>query len=263
MWDVVNEATHYGRPGPRERAPILTKAIRDMGVGPYLRKAFASARKGNPDTTLLINDYRTDMGYAAKVLDELTDDANKPLYDVIGIQSHQHGGAWPTKQIWEVCERFAKYGKPLHFTETTFVSGKPGWELKKRSKDPNFKWESTPEGEKRQAAQAVRFYTVLFSHPAVEAITWWDFTDQGSWQGAPAGMLRADLTPKPMYEELKKLIKGKWWTRAEADVADDGQARFRGFFGDYRITSGTGDEQRTGTFSCSKQTAGPILVHVK
>ncbi len=263
IWDVVNEATHYDRDEPKKKAPKLTEGITKIGVGEYIRRAFKAARKANAKATLVINDYRTDPAYAEKVIAELVDEKGKPLYDVIGIQSHQHGGAWPVAKIWEVCERFAKYGKPLHFTETTFLSGKIGWDLKKRGKDPDFKWESTPQGEQRQAAEAVRFYTVLFSHPAVEAITWWDFTDQGAWQQAPAGLLRADMTPKPVYEELKKRIRGEWWTRTEATVGAGGEARFRGFFGEYKVTAGSGDRQMTGTFSFDKKTTGPIAVRLK
>jgi hypothetical protein len=79
-----------------------------------------------------------------------------------------------------------------------------------------------------------RFYTVLFSHPAVEAITWWDLSDQGAWQRAPAGLLRRDMTPKPAYEVLHRLIKGDWWTRTAVTTGPDGRARLRGFFGEYR-----------------------------
>ena len=263
IWDVVNEATHYDRPGPKDRAPILTAAINEMGIGEYVRSAFRAARKANPDAVLLINDYRTDTDYADKVVKELVGADGKPMYDVIGIQSHQHGGAWPVAKIWDACERFAKFGKPLHFTETTFVSGEPGWDLaKRRRNDPKFKWKSTPEGEKRQTEQVVRFYTVLFSHPAVEAITWWDFSDQGAWQGAPSGFLRADMTPKPAYHALKKLVKGKWWTRTEVAVGSEGRAGFRGYFGDYRVTI-TGDESLTGIFRFDKTSASVIEVDVK
>ena len=75
---------------------------------------------------------------------------------------------------------------------------------------------------------------MLFSHPAVEAITWWDFADLGSWQGAPAGLVRKDMTPKPAYEALTRLIKGKWWT-GEAKLTTDaaGKVRFRGYLGAY------------------------------
>lgn len=261
IWDVVNEATAYDRAECLKNAPMTTRIIREAGVGPYLRQAFRAARAANPQATLIINDYREGEDYASKVLNELVDEQGKPMYDVIGIQSHQHGGAWSVQHTWEVCERFKRYGKPLHFTETTFVSGKQGWGL--ADADPAFKWESTPEGEQRQADDAERFYTVLFSHPAVEAITWWDFADGMAWQRAPAGMMDEKMQPKPVYHRLKGLIKGKWWTQTTTTLDEGGQARFRGFFGTYRITLGTGDAARVAEFSLGRSMQGPIEVRLR
>ena len=242
IWDVVNEATHYDRDSTKRQAPILTEAIRRIGVGAYIRGAFRTARKANPAATLLINDYRTDPAYAEKVISQLVDNGGQPLYDVIGIQSHMHSEYWGAKRAWEVCERFAKFGKPLHFTETTVISG-PKTEQS---------WMTTPQGERRQAEQVAEFYRVLYSHPAVEAITWWDFTDQGAWQRAPAGLTRADMTPKPAYEQLHQLIKEKWWTQAEATIAADGNVRFRGFLGQYKIIAEAEGRKLTGTFKLDK-----------
>jgi GH35 family endo-1,4-beta-xylanase len=252
IWDVVNEATHYDREHCKTNAPTLTEAISQMGIGAYVRQAFRRARNGNPKATLIINDYRTDPSYAKKVISELVDDNGQPLYDVIGIQSHMHSGYWGPKKAWETCERFAKFGKPLHYTETTLVSGLQGWELRKNRKDPNFRWLSTPEGEQRQAKQVAEFYRVLFSHPAVEAITWWDFTDQNAWQRAPAGLIRDDMTPKPAYNELKKLIKGNWWTQTETKINEAGEAQFRGFYGQYEVTAQIGGQKLTGSFQLDK-----------
>jgi GH35 family endo-1,4-beta-xylanase len=252
IWDVVNEATHYDRAQCKERAPVLTEVISKMGVGPYIRQAFRRARNGNPKATLLINDYRTDPSYAKKVISELVDDNGQPLYDVIGIQSHMHSGYWGPKKAWETCERFAKFGKPLHYTETTVVSGQQGWELRKKRKDPNFRWVTTPEGEQIQAKQVAEFYRVLFSHPAVEAITWWDFTDQNAWQRAPAGLIRDDMTPKPVYNELKKLIKGKWWTQTDTKTDAAGKANFRGFYGKYEVSAQIGGQNLTSSFQLDK-----------
>jgi endo-1,4-beta-xylanase len=251
-WDVVNEATHYDRDQIKKQAPILTEAIREMGVGAYVRGAFKAARQASPKATLLINDYRTDQDYAEKVISELLDENDRPMYDVIGIQSHMHGGCWPVEKTWEVCERFAKFGKPLHFTETTLVSGSEGWELNKERKDTNFRWVSTPEGEKRQAEQVAEFYRVLFSHPAVEAVTWWDLTDQNAWQQAPAGLIRADMTPKPAYNELERLIKGQWWTKTETTTDAGGIARFRGFLGEYNVSTIIDGKKLTGTCRLDK-----------
>ncbi|MHC4595913.1 MAG: endo-1,4-beta-xylanase [Planctomycetota bacterium] len=263
IWDVVNEATHYDRPRCKEYAPTLTEAISKMGIGSYVRESFKRARNGNPKAILLINDYRTDPSYAEKVISKLLDDSGQPLYDVVGIQSHMHSGYWDVQKAWEVCERFAKFGKPLHFTETTLVSGMQGWELRKKRKDPNFVWATTSEGEQRQAKQVAEFYRILFSHPAVEAITWWDFTDQQAWQRAPAGLVRADMTPKPAYEELERLIKGKWWTQTRTTIADGGKARFRGFFGQYEVSVRVGGRKVTGKFRFDKTAKEIIEVRLK
>ncbi len=263
IWDVVNEATHYDREHVKENAPILTEAISKMGVGNYIREAFKVAREANPDATLLINDYKTDRDYEKKVISELVDRRGKPLYDVVGIQSHMHNGCWTAQKTWDVCERFARFGKPLHFTEATLVSGEQGWDLRNKRRDQDFQWVSTEEGEQRQARDVAEFYRILFSHPAVEAITWWDFTDQNAWQGAPAGFLRDDMTPKPAYEELKRLIKGQWWTRTQATVDSEGMARFRGFFGDYEVTARVGSRKLTGALRFDKSTRDATEVRLR
>ena len=80
---------------------------------------------------LLINDYRTDPAYE-RVIEQLVDEKGKRLYDVIGIQSHMHGGVWSNGQIWKVCQEFSRFGVPLHFTETTILSGERVWEKDSR-----------------------------------------------------------------------------------------------------------------------------------
>jgi GH35 family endo-1,4-beta-xylanase len=258
IFDVVNEATEYRRPGTLQNAPKLTAGVEQMGVKNYLVTAFNHARAANPQATLLINDYITTDNYLQKVISQLVDDSGQPLFDVIGIQCHQHTGAWPAQKTWDICERFAKVGKPLHFTEATILSGQLGSELKQEN--PQFNWTTTAEGEQRQAEEVSRFYTILFSHPAVQAITWWDFSDQGAWQGAPAGFVRADMTPKPAYDALMKLIKDKWWTRAEARVSPEGTAHFHGFYGDYKVSAKERGRELTGTFSFTTKTAQPVDV---
>jgi endo-1,4-beta-xylanase len=260
IWDVVNEATAFDRDSTRKGGPTLTAAIRQMGVQEYLHTAFTRARQANPQATLVINDYVTSEDYMQKVIAQLVDDSGRPLFDVIGIQCHQHHRAWSAEETWQICERFAKVGKPLHFTEATILSGKPGWELKKEN--PQLDWASTAEGERRQEKDVVQFYTILFSHPAVQAITWWDLSDQEAWQGAPAGLLRADMTPKPAYEALLKLIKGKWWTRTEARVSRQGRAQFHGFYGEYRVTTNDHGREITGTFAFDAKTSQPLEVRM-
>ena len=224
VWDVVNEATD---PFRDENADgVFSAAWKEFGRIEFARKAFGIARRANPDASLLINDYRLGPDYE-QVIEVLVDDSGKPLYDVIGLQTHQHGGAKPLDELWDVCERHSRFGVPLHFTETTFVSGPGKWN----------EWESTtPKGEELQARDAEAFYRLLFSHPSVEAITWWDLSDRNAWQRAPSGLLREDMSPKPAYDALKRLIHTEWHTSGEAATDQDGIAAVRGFLGDYDVT---------------------------
>src|SRR5262249_27423540 len=151
------------------RAPKLTAMWHETGRAEFVRECFRHAREANPKATLLINDYKTDAAYT-DLLRGLSEGKGGRPFDVIGIQSHMHGGIWDNARTWDVCERFARFGVPLHFTETTILSGESGGE-RARGRP----WPSTADGERRQAEEVERFYTMLFSHPAVAAITWWDF----------------------------------------------------------------------------------------
>ena len=230
-WDVVNEATHFDRDS---LATLFHTAMwKKIGNVEFVKACFVEARKAGPNATLLINDYRTDEEYA-KVIEQFVDADGKRLYDVIGIQSHMHQNVWNNVQLWNVCERYAKFGVPLHFTELTILSGQNGTEAEMKGKV----WSSTPEGEEKQKNDVLRVYTMLFSHPSVEAITWWDFSDQGAWQGAPAGFLRDDMSPKPAYEALLEQIKTHWTTKVQLKTDENGMATARAFRGSYTVRVG-------------------------
>jgi endo-1,4-beta-xylanase len=231
VWDVVNEATHYERDELQQRAPKMTRMWTDAGRVPFVNECFRHARAANEQATLIINDYRVDPAYA-QLIKDMTQQAGQRPFDVIGIQSHMHGEVWSNEKIWDACERFAPFDVPLHFTELTILSGALGWERTKEGKP----WPSTPEGEAQQAKDVARVYTMLFSHPAVAAITWWDFADRNAWQRAPAGLVGQDLKPKPAYTALKDLITSQWWTRTELTTNAEGRAAFRGFHGEYQVS---------------------------
>ena len=239
IWDVVNEATHFDRAEFARNAPRHTGMWSKYGQIGFTKSCFETARAANPDATLLINDYRTDPAYE-RLIEQLVDENGDPIYDVIGIQSHMHGGVWSTEKLWDVCERYSQFDVPLHFTELTILSG----DLK-RNRDESKPWETTPEGEAIQASEVERVYTILFSHPAVEAITWWDFADYHAWQGAPAGFLRKDMSPKPAYEVLDRLVNETWRTDVSLSTNADGTASTRAFHGDYVIEITTPDGKTT------------------
>jgi len=115
---------------------------------------------------------------------------------------------------------------------------------------------TTPEGEARQAGEIVRHYKTLLSHPAVEAMTYWDMTDL-AWLGAPAGLVRRDFSPKPSYEAMLGLIKGEWWLAPTRMATDsEGRLRFNGFLGDYQAAA----RDRKAAFALDRSGAAEIRV---
>lgn len=229
IWDVLNEAN--GASGQKP-ANGESNWIKRDGAAPVVEIALGWARaagRGLPET-FLYNDYNTGAENAA-LLTQLQHDGKLP--DAVGLQSHMHTGEWPLTKVWDVCQTFARFGRPLHFTEATVLSGP-------HRDNPAFAtltdWDTTPEGEAAQADYVAQFYTLLFSHPAVRAITWWDFSDKDAWQGAPAGLVRKDMSPKPAYTRLLDLIHHQWWTNIAAKTDAHGTLTRRVFYGDYRLT---------------------------
>lgn len=231
-WDVINEAVIM--PIFEKYDNGLTRLCREMGRLPLIRAMFEAARLENPSATLLINDFDVSPAYDILVEGCL---AAGIQVDAIGIQSHMHQGYWGVEKTLKVLDQFARFNLPIHFTETTLVSGDlmPPEIVDLNDYQVN-DWPTTPEGEERQADEAVQHYRTLFAHPLVAGITWWDLSD-GGWLGAPGGLLRKDGSNKPAYEELLKLIKGEWWVSATKRMTDqDGRIAFTGMRGDYMLS---------------------------
>jgi GH35 family endo-1,4-beta-xylanase len=227
LWDVVNEATVSAR-----FANAVGRWMKAKGATACVADALRWAEGSNPKAVLLYNDFNVSPDFE-KLVQALLD-AKAPV-KALGIQSHMHKGVWPIERVWQVCDTYARFGLPLHFTEATVLSG----ELKKPEDNDWHKrhddWPTTPDGEKRQAEYGQQFYTVLFSHPAVEAVTWWDFSDDGAWQGAPAGLVRRDMTPKPLYEWLAEAFGKRWTTNGKVAADAAGAAALRCFFGEHEV----------------------------
>jgi GH35 family endo-1,4-beta-xylanase len=217
---------------------------------------FEATRATNPSATLLLNDF--DVSDAYDILVEGCLEAGIKI-DVIGIQSHMHQGYWGVEKTLQVLSHFERFNLPIHFTETTLVSGQlmPSEIVDLNDYQVN-EWPSTSEGEERQAREAIQHYKTLFAHPLVEGITWWDLSD-GNWLNAPSGLLRKDSSSKPAYDKLLKLIKGEWWISPTHFMTDEhGQIRFTGFFGDYELVC---NDERT-LFSLTRQNIPLISVHL-
>ena len=233
-WDAINEAVIMPVFDKEENG--ITRLCWDIGRIATIRLAFDEARATNPSATLLLNDF--DMSTAYECLIEGVLEAGIQV-DVLGLQSHMHQGYWGEEKTLAVLERFSRYGLPIHFTESTLLSGElmPP-EIEDLNDYQVTDWPSTPEGEARQADEIVRHYTTLASHPSVEAVTYWGISDDGAWLGAPGGLVRRDGTAKPAYDALRGLVKGDWWlapTTMRTDRA--GRITVRGWAGDYDVSA--------------------------
>lgn len=234
-WDAINEAVIMPVFTNGENA--ITPLAWEKGRIAMIRLAFEEARAVNPGATLLINDF--DLTSAYECLIEGVLEAGIRI-DAIGLQTHMHQGYRGEEYMGRMLDRFARYGLPLHLTESTLVSGHL---MPPEITDLNDyqipSWPSTEEGEARQADEIRRHYRSLVAHPAVAAVNYWGITDNGAWLGAPVGLLRTDGSRKPSYGALESLIKGEWWlppTEMRTDEA--GAIRVRGFYGDY-VVDGT------------------------
>jgi endo-1,4-beta-xylanase len=254
MWDVINEAVIMPIFDKYDNG--ITRLCKELGRINMIKTVFEAARTENPSAILLINDF--DVSPAYDILVEGCLEAGIKI-DVIGIQSHMHQGYWGVEKTLKVLDQFTRFNLPIHFTETTLVSGHlmPP-EIVDLNDYQVEDWPTTPKEEDRQAQETIQHYKTLFAHPLVEGITWWDMSD-GGWLNAPAGLLRRDGSSKPAYDELLKLVKGEWWLSPTKLFTDsNGKIQFTGCFGDYQLTYA--GHQRS--FSLTRESASSIQIHL-
>ena len=249
MWDVINEAVIMPIFDKYDNA--ITRVCNEIGRIPLIRKTFETARLASPGATLILNDFDYTEPY--EILIEGCLESGIPI-DVIGIQSHMHQGYWGVEKTLKILERYERFGLPIHFSETSIISGDlmpehivdlNDWQVES--------WPSTPEGEARQAEEVALHYRTLFSRPLVQGLTWWDFPD-GQWLKAPSGLIRSDASIKPAYTALKTLIKDEWWGHETTLKLDENKhIYFKAFPGDYELDIGGKTQTFTiparGTFS--------------
>jgi len=225
FWEVVNEPSH----------------CRQVKIdGPY-----RWARAADPTAHLIVNDYYVMANghppFFALLEKALADGVP---FDGIGIQAHEpRTMRFPLDQVQRILDRYATLGKAIHITEFTPTSaGAPITGSHRKGV-----WNETA-----QAEYAERFYRVIFGHPATVALTWWDLSDSGSWLKG-GGLLRSDLSPKPAYDALWRLIHRKWKTKAEGRTDGTGAFAFRGIRGTYRVTVAFGGVTKQAEFILAKE----------
>lgn len=215
-WDVINEAVRNHQ--------IIDVVGRDAMID-----WFKWAREADPYAELYYNENVILSGGAVdtKARQQAMDnvrfliDGGAPI-DGIGMQCHFGSTLVGMEKMKQILDEFAATGLRLQVTE----------------------FDVAIPDETVQAAFLRDFYTMAFSHPAVDAILMWGFWEKKHWK-PEAAMFRADWSPKPMVEAYRDLLFNQWWTRDSAQTDANGQAAFRGFHGDYTLTVSHGDLQTT------------------
>ena len=222
-WDVVNEPAH-------------TATFAGWSRADYVRNCLLWANASNPTADhLTVNDYGIlghDFGYGPyhNLLADLN--ALNAPFNSIGFQLHEPRTDWvPATEIWRTMDGFSDLGKPIHITEYSPVSA---------AVPITNSWKKGMWSEENQAEYAQRVYKLLFSHPTCGGIIWWDLADSFSWI-EEGGLLRADLTPKPVYTGLDQLINNEWRTLGSQLTDPSGNVQFQGFHGIYNVTVENGD----------------------
>lgn len=221
IWDVVNEAADYINDGA-----IL--------YGDYVFKTFKEAeRLLPPDDVFLINEttaawyqYIKTGKRAAFTCSQKPHRPRRearrhriaiPLFSDKAFGDVLDGKTFTPRDISKALDGYAKLGRPIHVTEITIP---------------------TSRGEEAQAYFARQAYRLFFSHPAVEAITWWNMRDgQAASNEAHlmGGLIKDDLTPKASYRALEQLIAKDWQTNVSYDKPTK-SAHFEGFYGMYDVS---------------------------
>lgn len=235
FWDVCNEA--LGWFPYKQRMPEN-----------HVEFAFELATKYFPrNTTLAYNDYLCWEPHGEYTPFYMLGRHLKSLpvnFNAMGLQFHMFSpeakdllnrdryGNWcsplvDVRNIIGCLDQYAKLGLPLNISEITIPARR---EL----------------GNQFQKDATEYLYRLWFSHPAMNGIVWWNLIDgtaayapQGSEEGENryrGGLLNYDLSSKPSYEVLDRLINKEWTTNETFEYQSGAVNSFKGFYGKYEIS---------------------------
>ena len=175
--------------------------------------------------------------------------------DSIGMQYHmffrrenealETAFHYDPEYLYEVMDTYAKLGKPLQITELTIPC-----------------YSNDPEDEEIQAQIIKNIYSIWFSHPAMEAIIYWNLPDGYAHKAVAGdmtagenyyygGLLRFDLTPKPAFQVICDLFGKEWRTNLKLHT-ESGSFSFKGFYGEYDLEISAGGRKICRTIHLNK-----------
>lgn len=207
----------------------------------------------------------TKARYYRQIRDTL---ANGGRINAIGMQYHildsQHDRAWKSSDLlynpinmWETLNLYGSFGLPIQITEITIPA-----------------YSNDPVDEQTQAELLERVYKLWFAHPNVEQIIYWNVIDGYAHGTTPGdmsagenqyygGLLRFDMTPKPAYYTLKRLLKEEWHTEETLTTDNSGVVSFRGFYGEYTVEIEIDGVKTTHKVDLSKGADNQFTIEVK
>ncbi|MBY0504602.1 MAG: endo-1,4-beta-xylanase [Bryobacteraceae bacterium] len=129
------------------------------------------------------------------------EDAGIP-YEAVGVQVYH-----PRRDMLDVerqLERYFAFRKPVWLTELGVSASSVPDNSSSRPPSPDV-WHGAQWTEKIQADWVEQYYTICYSKPEIEAVSWWNFTDPALYPNAR--LVGQDLRPKEAYFRLLNLIQ--------------------------------------------------------
>ena len=138
-----------------------------------------------------------------------------------GIPGTPNGMDWNPQHQLETFRKLDQLGHPIHLSEVTIPAP--------RGLLPD------AEADEAQARMIRDNFRLWFSWPSVYRITYWNLVDGTGAEILASGMYNKDLTKKPSYWAIDRLVNHEWKTRLRVVADRDGRVRFRGFKGEYEV----------------------------
>lgn len=259
--DVVNELCYiYKNCYPDSWEPSWPRNMPICDEPDHIKWSFDMAKRHFPNSRLFWNEpnmptfgYKDFFGTRSYRYLELKHYLNQGIpIEGIGIQCHLYED--PTNytdmlcsfnplRLMEMFRVYSEFNLPIHISEVTLPT-----------------YSEDPESEEIQAELMKRLYKLWFSTEKMDSIVLWNFADGTSLEeigNIKRGcFLRKDLSRKPSYEAIDKLINHEWQTEIEQKTAPDGRLYFEGFYGDYEIEVSTDGKHYKAVHPMGKEETG-------
>ncbi|MGE9289780.1 MAG: endo-1,4-beta-xylanase [Puniceicoccales bacterium] len=247
IWDVCNEAQTLTVNEPSAHIPE-----------DHVEFAFELAERYFPNCIRTYNDdriwYRYSKTYTPVYLlaRYLLERGYK--MDALGLQFHMFDGTLPFADqylspvnLFDCFDLYDRLNIPVNISEISIISS-----------------HELGDGDAFQDIVTEKLYRLWFSHHALNGIVWWNLVDSTAAY-APlgnesvgenkyrAGLVNYDMTPKPAYKTLKRLIHEEWQTHPKLEYTQGAPNQFRGFYGDYEVTVKTNQGTSTHNITLSNQ----------